>query len=40
MIETKRLLLRPFEERYANDDPIYENTLQYAILKQEWDART
>ena len=23
----------------ANGEPIYENTLQYAILKQEWDAR-
>ena len=23
----------------ADGNPIYENTMQYAILKKEWDAR-
>lgn len=34
MIETDRLILRPFRE----GDAIYKNTLQYAILKKERDT--
>ena len=43
MIETSRLILRTFREfvTFVNDEngnPIYENTIQWAILKKEWDA--
>ena len=41
MIKTERLTLRPFREfvTFVNDadgNPIYENTIQWAILKREW----
>ena len=34
MIETDRLILRPFVDEDADGKPIYENTYQYAILKR------
>ncbi len=50
MIETDRLILRPFREGLfrefvsfvsdPDDNPIYENTYQYAILKKEWEGST
>ena len=44
MIKTTRLILRSFREfmTFVNDvdgNPIYENTIQWAILKWEWEAR-
>ena len=44
MIETERLILRPFREfmPFVNDvdgNPVYENTYQYAVLKREWEAK-
>ena len=44
MIETDRLILRPFREfiPFVNDvdgNPVYENTYQYAVLKREWEAK-
>ena len=44
MIETDRLILRPFRELipFVNDvdgNPVYENTYQYAVLKREWEAK-
>ena len=34
MIETDRLILRPFVDEDADGNPIYENTYQHAILKR------
>ena len=44
MIKTDRLTLRPFREfvTFVNDaagNPIYENTVQWAILKWEWEEK-
>lgn len=41
MIETCRLILRPFREfvscvKDADGNPIYENANQYAVLKKGW----
>ena len=44
MIKTERLTLRPFREfepfvGNADGNPIYENTIQWTVLKWEWEAQ-
>ena len=39
MIKTERLTLRPFRKDDADGNPVYENTLQWAILKWEWEEK-
>ena len=44
MIKTDRLTLRHFREFVtfvsdADGNPIYENTIQWAILKWEWEEK-
>ena len=44
MIKTNRLTLRPFREfvTFVNDvdgNTICENTIQWAVLKWEWEAQ-